>query len=102
MRTWSQAGIRAPRRLASCSWYRDANGGWHYWTKSPQFAAASSWTQATWATPAVPAGATALSFGMNIEAAGTLTTDDYSLVDSGGGPSSPDGLAHRARPRAPP
>ena len=69
--------------------YRDANGGWHSWTKSPQFAAASSWTQATWATPAVPAGATALSFGMDIAAVGTLTTDDYSLSDTGGPPSTP-------------
>ncbi len=70
-------------------WYRDANGGWHSWTKSPQFAAESSWTQAKWTTPAVPAGATALSFGMDIEAVGTLTTDDYSLIDSGGPPSTP-------------
>jgi peptidoglycan/xylan/chitin deacetylase (PgdA/CDA1 family) len=70
-------------------WYRDANGGWHSWTKSPQFAAASSWTQATWATPAVPAGATALSFGLDIEALGTLTTDGYSLMDSGGPPAAP-------------
>jgi polysaccharide deacetylase/Big-like domain-containing protein len=70
-------------------WYRDANGGWHYWTQSPQFAASSSWAQATWATPAVPSGATGLSFGMNIAAAGTLTTDDYSLADSGGPPTTP-------------
>ncbi|MGD0377334.1 MAG: Ig-like domain-containing protein, partial [Streptosporangiaceae bacterium] len=70
-------------------WYRDANGGWHSWTKSPQFGAESSWTQAKWTTPAVPAGATALSFGMDIEAVGTLTTDDYSLMDSGGPPSTP-------------
>jgi peptidoglycan/xylan/chitin deacetylase (PgdA/CDA1 family) len=70
-------------------WYRDGNGGWHYWTQGPQFAAASSWTQATWATPAVPAGATALSFGLNIAATGTLTTDDYSLVDAGGPPGIP-------------
>jgi peptidoglycan/xylan/chitin deacetylase (PgdA/CDA1 family) len=70
-------------------WYRDANGGWHYWTQSPQFLASSSWAQAVWATQAVPAGATALSFGMNITGAGTLTTDDYSLSDSGGAPSTP-------------
>ena len=82
---WYQSTV--PTRFVS--WYRDANGGWHSWTKSPQFAAASSWTQATWATPAVPAGATALSFGMDIEAVGTLTTDDYSLIDSGGPPSTP-------------
>jgi peptidoglycan/xylan/chitin deacetylase (PgdA/CDA1 family)/archaellum component FlaF (FlaF/FlaG flagellin family) len=70
-------------------WYRDANGGWHYWTQSPQFAASSSWTQATWATPAVPSGATGLSYGMDIAAVGTLTTDDYSLSDTGGPPSTP-------------
>jgi peptidoglycan/xylan/chitin deacetylase (PgdA/CDA1 family) len=70
-------------------WYRDGNGGWHYWTQSPQFAAASGWTQATWATAAVPAGATGLSFGMNIAGVGTLTTDDYSLADSGGAPTPP-------------
>ena len=70
-------------------WYRDSNGGWHYWTQSPQFLASSSWAQAVWSTPAVPSGATALSFGMNIAGAGTLTTDDYSLVDSGSGPTAP-------------
>jgi peptidoglycan/xylan/chitin deacetylase (PgdA/CDA1 family) len=70
-------------------WYRDSNGGWHYWTQSPQFPASSSWTQATWSTPAVPAGATGLSFGLDIAAVGSLTTDDYSLADSGGPPSTP-------------
>ena len=70
-------------------WYRDSNGGWHYWTQSPQFTASRAWTQAIWSTPTVPSGATALSFGMNIQAAGTLTTDDYSLADSGGGTTSP-------------
>ena len=82
---WYQSTV--PTRFVF--WYRDANGGWHSWTKSPQFAAESSWTQAKWATPAVPAGATALSFGMDIEAVGTLTTDDYSLIDSGGPPTTP-------------
>jgi peptidoglycan/xylan/chitin deacetylase (PgdA/CDA1 family) len=82
---WYQSTV--PTRFVF--WYRDANGGWHYWTQSPQFAASSGWTQATWATPAVPAGATGLSFGMNIQAVGTLTTDDYSLSDSGGAPTAP-------------
>jgi peptidoglycan/xylan/chitin deacetylase (PgdA/CDA1 family) len=70
-------------------WYRDGNGGWHYWTQSPQFATSSAWTQATWSTAAVPAGATALSYGMDIAGVGTLTTDDYSLADSGGAPAAP-------------
>jgi peptidoglycan/xylan/chitin deacetylase (PgdA/CDA1 family) len=82
---WYQS--TAPTRFVL--WYRDANGGWHYWTQSPQFPASSSWTQARWSTPAVPAAATGLSFGMDIAAAGTLTTDDYALVDSGGPPSTP-------------
>jgi peptidoglycan/xylan/chitin deacetylase (PgdA/CDA1 family) len=69
-------------------YYRDADGGWHYWTQSPQFAASGSWAQATWATPAIPAGATALSFGANIAANGTVSVDDFSLVDSGGPPGS--------------
>jgi Big-like domain-containing protein len=70
-------------------WYRDGNGGWHYWTQSPQFAASSGWSQATWSTAAVPAAATALSYGMDIAGVGTLTTDDYSLADSGGAPTAP-------------
>ena len=82
---WYQS--TTPTRFVSS--YRDANGGWHNWKQSPQFAASSSWAQAAWATPAVPAGATALSFGMDIAAAGTLTTDDYSLSDTGGPPSTP-------------
>lgn len=85
MSAWYQS--TAPTRFTL--WYRDGNGGWHYWMQSLPFAAVGSWTQATWATPAVPAGATGLSFGLDIAAAGTLTTDDYSLADSGGPPTSP-------------
>jgi peptidoglycan/xylan/chitin deacetylase (PgdA/CDA1 family) len=77
----------APTRFVL--WYRDPQGGWHYWTQSPTFPASGSWTKATWATPPVPDGGSALSFGMAIEASGSLTTDDYSLVDSGGGTSTP-------------
>ncbi len=75
---WYQSTVPAQFVL----WYRDSNGGWHYWTASPQFAAAGGWAQAAWDTPAVPSGATGLSFGMEIGAVGTLTTDDYSLVDT--------------------
>ena len=80
---------RSTVRTRFVFWYRDPDGGWRYWTQSPPFARASSWAHATWATPAAPADATGLSFGMNIEAVGTLTTDDYSLADSGGPPTTP-------------
>ena len=61
-------------------YYRTADGLWNYWTSSPWFAASPTWTQATWTTPTIPAGATALSFGLNIFANGTLTVDDMSMV----------------------
>jgi hypothetical protein len=38
-------------------YYRTADGLWNYWTSSPWFGATSTWTQATWTTPAIPAGA---------------------------------------------
>ena len=40
---WYQS--TAPTRFLF--WYRDTNGGWHSWMKSPQFAAAGSWRPGT-------------------------------------------------------
>ena len=62
-------------------YYRTATGAFVYWTSSPYFAAATAWTQAVWTTPALPAGATGISFGLNILGNGSLTTDDYTDVD---------------------
>lgn len=64
-------------------YYRDSSGAWFYWTSSPWFATASTWTQATFTTPPVPAGAVGMTFGLALIANGTLVTDDYSLVDPG-------------------
>jgi peptidoglycan/xylan/chitin deacetylase (PgdA/CDA1 family) len=61
---------------------RDAAGTWSYWTQSPPFAASSSYTRATWVTPTIPSGVTAVSFGLTLSSVGSVTTDDYSLVDS--------------------
>jgi hypothetical protein len=61
-------------------YYLNSSGSWVYWTQSPAFPASSGWAQATWTTPALPAGATALSFGVNLAAAGSLTTDDYTMT----------------------
>jgi peptidoglycan/xylan/chitin deacetylase (PgdA/CDA1 family) len=66
-------------------YYRTTNGSWAYWTSSPWFAAASTWTQATFTTPAVPAGVNGVSFGLALIANGSLTTDDYSFVLPSGG-----------------
>jgi peptidoglycan/xylan/chitin deacetylase (PgdA/CDA1 family) len=61
-------------------YYRDSSGAWYYWTSSPWFAAATAYTQASWTTPAAPAGATGISFGLNLFANASLTTDDYAIA----------------------
>ena len=65
--------------------YRTAAGSWTYWTSGPQYLPTNNvWTQVTYTTPAVPAGATAISLGLNMLGNGTLITDDYELYDTVG------------------
>jgi hypothetical protein len=61
-------------------YYRTWPGRWVYWTSSPYFPASQGWSQASWATPPLPAGARGLSFGLALFAKGSLTTDDYSFA----------------------
>jgi hypothetical protein len=64
-------------------YYRDSSGNWTRWSQSPYWPATSTWTQASYTTPPVPAGATALSVGLAIDSVGRATVDDYSLADDG-------------------
>jgi Polysaccharide deacetylase len=75
---------------------RNADGIWSYLTQSPTFAPASGWTQATWLTPPIPAGVTAISYGMTIPSNGTLSTSDYSMVDIGAGVPAPAPIGQNA------
>jgi hypothetical protein len=50
------------------------------WTTSPAAAASSTWAQLTFRTALVPAGATALSFGVTVASNATVTLDDWSIV----------------------
>ena len=59
---------------------RNAAGAWSYWRTGPFTPAAASWSMATFDTPQLPAGTTAMSFGLLISGIGTLVTDDYSLA----------------------
>jgi peptidoglycan/xylan/chitin deacetylase (PgdA/CDA1 family) len=68
-------------------YYRNAAGTWVYWTSSPWFGSATTYTQASFTTPALPSGATAISFGLNLFNNGTLVTDDYAMYDSVGAPA---------------
>jgi hypothetical protein len=78
--TWRVSGYyvaNVPTRIA-VYYRRGSDGTWVYWGQSPAFAAAATWAQATWVTPAVPVGATHLSFGLSIATAGTMLVDDLS------------------------
>ncbi len=82
---------------------RDSAGAWHYWTSSPWFAGASVYTQAVWTTPAIPAGMTAISFGLNLFNNGTLVTDDTAIYDTVGAPAAaPAAVAADTPDQAPP
>ena len=64
-------------------YYRNSSGSWVYWAQSARFAAAANWTQASWTTPALPAGATHISVGMGLQSVGSVTVDDFGLVANG-------------------
>ncbi|HET9657255.1 MAG TPA: polysaccharide deacetylase family protein [Kineosporiaceae bacterium] len=76
---WYKSSVAVPLVV----YYRNASGSWVYWRTSPVQPGSGTWRQATWTTPTVPAGATALSYGLALTSVGTLTTDDYALVDLG-------------------
>ena len=61
-------------------YYRTTFGNWVYWTSGPWLAASPTWATATFTTPAVPAGANGVSFGLALIANGQVTTDNYSFV----------------------
>ncbi|MCI0140700.1 fibronectin type III domain-containing protein [Arthrobacter bambusae] len=81
-------------------YYRTGTGYWTYWTASPLFNASSNWTQITWTTPALPAGASGISYGLNIQSNGSITTDDYSMIDvspaASTAPAAPTGVTATA------
>jgi hypothetical protein len=60
--------------------YRNAAGSWVSWTTSPAAPASSTWAQLTFRTAVVPAGATALSFGLTVASNATVTLDDWSIA----------------------
>jgi hypothetical protein len=61
-------------------YYRTSAGVWTYWQTSSNFPAVADWKQASYTTPPLPSGATALTFGLYLNKVGTLVTDDYAMV----------------------
>ncbi|WP_367319901.1 polysaccharide deacetylase family protein [Streptomyces sp. HUAS ZL42] len=61
---------------------RTSSGTWTYWTSSTAYAASAGWQQASYTTPSVPTGHTAISFGLSLPAVGHATVDDFSLAQA--------------------
>ena len=62
---------------------RDSHGVWSWWRNSTVKPASPSYAQASYTTPPLRAGASAISIGLGLAQAGALTVDDYSLLDRG-------------------
>jgi hypothetical protein len=62
------------------AYYRTPEGAWKFWVTSPPMPASRGWTPGKWTAPAVPSGATAVSFGLALRSDGTLATTRYSLA----------------------
>jgi hypothetical protein len=77
--SWLYSGA-TPTKVSFATYYRNAAGSWVYWQSSPLFAPTSSWNLANFTSAPLPAGATAISFGLTITGAGSLTVDDYALA----------------------
>jgi peptidoglycan/xylan/chitin deacetylase (PgdA/CDA1 family) len=65
-----------PRLIA---FYLDSGGVWRWWVSATVGTPTGDWTEASIVTPPIPAGATALSFGVGLASTGTIVTDDYSV-----------------------
>lgn len=63
--------------------YRTGLGFWHFWCDSPDFPPATEYKHAEWTTPALPEGASAVSFGLSLSSNGAITSDDYEMYDLG-------------------
>jgi peptidoglycan/xylan/chitin deacetylase (PgdA/CDA1 family) len=62
-------------------YYRNATGSWVWFAQSPRLPASSSYALGSYTTPALPAGATAISVGLSIVGVGSLTMDAFTLVE---------------------
>ena len=62
---------------------RDQTGVWSFWTTSGFLPASSSWRKGTFTTPPIPPGTAGLSVGLGVQQAGSVTMDDFSLLDRG-------------------
>jgi peptidoglycan/xylan/chitin deacetylase (PgdA/CDA1 family) len=79
--SWVYSGSN-PTKVSIVTYYRNSAGAWVTWQASPLFppTPTGTWNLAYFKTAALPAGATAISFGLAIAGVGNLTTDDYAMT----------------------
>jgi hypothetical protein len=82
MGVWYKGSWASGVRVKMSFYYRSATGVWTFWDNGPALTATDTWAQTLVTTPAVPAGATNISFGVALAGIGNLTVDDFSLVDT--------------------
>jgi peptidoglycan/xylan/chitin deacetylase (PgdA/CDA1 family) len=70
----------APVQLSTNT--RDESFQIHPWRTSSSFPATTHWRKATWTTPPVADGTNGLIFALMISGDGSLTVDDFSIVDA--------------------
>lgn len=70
--------------------------GWQYWMDPATLPATSTWQQKVVRTPPVPANTDQVTWGVSIYGIGTLTTDDYSMVDASAPAPTPSGCTDAA------
>jgi len=78
---WYKGSWSGSTHVNIVTYYRDVNGAWQVWTSGPNVSASSTWVQTSLTTAALPAGATAVSFGLALVGTGQLSTDDYGMQD---------------------
>ncbi|GGL17172.1 Ig-like domain-containing protein [Mangrovihabitans endophyticus] len=76
------AWYQASGSVRMVAYYRNPNSRWVYLSQSPPLAETTEWREATWTTPAMPAGASALSVGLSLRSDGLVAGDDFSVMDS--------------------
>jgi peptidoglycan/xylan/chitin deacetylase (PgdA/CDA1 family) len=74
--SWPDRGAGATIVRLS-AYYRAHTGAWTYWTESAPVPPSRDWAVAHLLTPPLPAGATAVSFGLGIAGVGRLVVDDF-------------------------
>jgi peptidoglycan/xylan/chitin deacetylase (PgdA/CDA1 family) len=80
--SWAYSGAN-PTKVSIVTYYRNSSGTWVTWQSSPLMPPTSFWNLASFTSAPLPAGATAISFGLAISGVGNLTTDDYTMVMNG-------------------